>query len=90
MTAQKEAVTLAEKTTIKKADLIELQGTIVRSIQKNLVFGPSLRAMFDALGLEAKGIGYDAFISAQAQHVRECFADLVKNKLAEPFALQAA
>lgn len=90
MTAQKEAVTLAEKTTMKKTDLIELQGPIVKSILKNLVFGPSLRAMFDALGLEAKGIAYDAFISAQAQHVRECFADLVKNKLAEPFALQAA
>lgn len=90
MTSQKAAVTEVEKTTMKKTDLVELQGPIVKSIQRNLVFGPSLRAMFDALGLEAKGIGYDAFISAQAQHVRECFADLVKNKLAEPFALQAA
>lgn len=90
MSAQKESITLAEKSMTKTSYVVEMQTPIVKSVMKNLVFGTSVRRMYDTLGLEAKGISYDAFLAQHSQHVRECFADLVKNKLAEPFVLQAA
>lgn len=90
MQTQKESVALAEKSMIKTADLIELQGQIVRNIIRGLSAPHLLKPLYTALNLAASGISFEGFIAAQAAHVRDCFGELVRSNLAEPYALQAA
>ena len=90
MQTQKESVALAEKSMIKTADLIELQGQIVRNIIRGLSAPHLLKPLYTTLNLAATGISFEAFIAVQAAHVRECFGELVRSNLAEPYALDAA
>lgn len=88
MASQKEAIGLAEKSLVKKADVIDVQGPIVRSILKNLIASHMLRGMYDELGLEKAGVAFDVFVARQARHVRDCFAELIRSDLADPLILE--
>jgi hypothetical protein len=90
MQTQKESVALAEKSMIKTVDLIELQGQIVRNIIRGLSAPHLLQPLYTTLNLTASGISFEVFIAAQAAHVRDCFGELVRSNLAEPYALAAA
>ena len=89
MASQKESIGLAEKSLVKKSDVVDLQGPIVRSILKNLIASHMLRGMYDELGLEKIGVAFDAFVARQAKHARECFAELIRSDLAEPLSLES-
>jgi len=88
--AQKEAIGLAEKSLVKKNEVIEVQEPIVKSVVKNLVAPPALRRAYDELGLAEKGVTLEAFVVAITSHVKTCFADLVRSNFAPPLMLDAA
>ncbi len=90
MQTQKEAVALSEKTMVKTSTLVELQSTIVRSIILQLRSPQQLKPMYEQLALSSAGVTFEAFIALMAKHVRDCFAELVTHRLAEPYALEAA
>lgn len=85
--SQKEPIGLAERSLAKVTDIIDDLGTIVPAIVANLISAAHARAIYEDLGLEERGILFDAFGAVLRLHTIKCFDGMKKSRFAPPLNL---